>query len=129
MSTHLLFVYGTLRKGGKNEITRLYPTAAFAGNASVAGVLYDMGGYPAVVLDKDGTSVVGEVYEIDDETLAKLDEFELEAGYDRIAIEISVNGAHGSCWIYGPSAEVCAGKPEIASGDWIKHLSEVAKNK
>ncbi|MBK9153965.1 MAG: gamma-glutamylcyclotransferase [Chloracidobacterium sp.] len=121
MNTHLLFVYGTLRRGGENEIPRLHPTSRFAGSASVRGRLYDMGGYPAIVLDTDGVSVIGEAYEVDGETLAKLDAFELDAAYDRIAIDISIGGSPRSCWIYGPAAELCAGKPEIPSGDWIEY--------
>lgn len=122
MST-LLFVYGTLRKGGENQVTRLYPTSVFVGDASVNGKLFDMGGYPAIRLDDGGGSIIGEVYEIDDETLAKLDEFETDAGYDRMPIEIAVNGETRKCWIYGPPAGLSEGKPQIASGDWIGFLN------
>lgn len=120
MST-LLFVYGTLRKGGENDITRIYPTSVLVSDASVKGTLFDMGGYPAILLDDAGTSIVGEIYEIDGETLAKLDDFETEAGYDRMSIEIPVNGNITPCWIYGPPSELSAGKSDVDSGDWIAY--------
>lgn len=124
MST-LLFVYGTLRKGGENQVTRLYPNSSFVGNASVKGKLFDMGGYPAILLNEEGYRIVGEVYDIDDETLAKLDAFELDAGYDRTPIETLVNDEPVSCWIYGPPAELSAGKPEVVSGDWIAYQHDI----
>lgn len=121
MSKHLLFVYGTLRRGGENEIARLHPTSQFLRGASVRGRLYDMGGYPAIILDEEGISIAGEVYEIDEETLVRLDKFELDAGYDRKAIEIKGDGLATSCWIYGPPSGLCTGKSEIPSGGWIDY--------
>lgn len=119
MNMHLLFVYGTLRKGGENEITRLYPAAVCVGNANITGRLFDMGGYPAIVLDEKAHAVVGEVYSIDNQTLARLDEFESDAGYDRISIDVMVNDLFRAWWLYRPPRALTAGRPEIASGDWI----------
>ena len=58
----------------------LFPEAKFIGQAKVRGCLYDLGEYPCLLLDEAGSSVLGEVYEIDDEILRQLDE--------------SVNGFH-----------------------------------
>ncbi len=124
MTKHLLFVYGTLRKDGVNAMRKLYPNSTFVGISSVNGRLYDMGGYPAIVLDDNASSVIGEVYKVEDETLAKLDAFELDADYHRTAVEITVNGIPTSCWIYGPHAELCAGRGQIRSGDWIEHTRQ-----
>jgi len=127
MSKHLLFVYGTLRRGGENEITRNFPNAVYAGDASVTGRLFDMGGYPAIVLDDEAASVIGEVYEVDDETLAKLDAFELDADYRRTPIDVETCGTVRSCWIYVPPVAHCVGKPEIFSGDWIKYRRDLSR--
>lgn len=127
MSKHLLFVYGTLRRGGENEITRNYPNAVYAGDASVMGRLFDMGGYPAIVLDDEAASVIGEVYEIDDATLGKLDSFELDADYRRTPIDVEIHETRRSCWIYVPPAVHCARKPEILSGDWIKYRRDLSR--
>ncbi len=121
MSRHLLFVYGTLRNGGVNDIRHKYPGAAFVGEASVGGRLYDMGGYPAIVPGTDKGMVVGEVYEIDESTLAELDEFEATADYSREACEIMLNGDPVSCWTYRPGAEKTAGKRLIERGDWLEY--------
>lgn len=121
MNKHKLFVYGTLRKGGANDITKLYPTAVFAGLATVRGLLYDMGDYPAIILDDRADPIAGEIYDIADATLSQLDLFEIDAGYRRMQIEISPSGVTTMCWIFGPDADLCAGKPEIVSGDWIEY--------
>ncbi|NOT49433.1 MAG: gamma-glutamylcyclotransferase [Acidobacteria bacterium] len=128
MGRNLLFVYGTLKSGGSNAMTGLYPECVFIGTADVTGRLYDMGGYPAVVLDDAGYSVVGEVYQIDDPTLARLDEFEQAAEYNRMPIEVTVNGGTVSCWIYGPGVELCTGKTRIESGDWIGYEQSSLQN-
>ena len=45
-----VFVYGTLRRGGSNDITRLKPSPRYAGPSQVAGVLYHLGAYPGMLL-------------------------------------------------------------------------------
>ena len=47
-----LFVYGTLRRGGRNDIARIAPTARFVSFARLRGRLYDVNGrWPSLVLD------------------------------------------------------------------------------
>ena len=121
MTSHLLFVYGTLRKGGASAISRLYPDSRFIANAAVGGRLYDLGEFPALLLDESSASVIGEIYEIDDNALNALDEFEASAAYLRRQVEISVNGEMRLCWVYGPEPELCVGKKLVASGDWIRN--------
>lgn len=75
---HLIFVYGSLKRGEHNH-AHLGRTALFLGEArSVAGYrLFDLGSYPGLVVwpeDRDG--VTGELWSIDAPTLAHLDEFE-----------------------------------------------------
>jgi gamma-glutamylcyclotransferase (GGCT)/AIG2-like uncharacterized protein YtfP len=43
-------------------------------DAKVSGSLYDLGPYPGLGLNESKSVVVGEVYEVDDETLNKLDD-------------------------------------------------------
>jgi gamma-glutamylcyclotransferase (GGCT)/AIG2-like uncharacterized protein YtfP len=121
MGVELLFVYGTLRRGGANAMHLLHPDAVFVGNAGVRGRLYDMGGYPALVLDDEAGLVAGEVYEIDADTLQVLDEFEAAAQYARKRVVVVLNGAETSCWVYGPGENLCISKDLIGSGDWIDH--------
>jgi gamma-glutamylcyclotransferase (GGCT)/AIG2-like uncharacterized protein YtfP len=74
---HLLFVYGTLKRGGANH--PLMAGQKFLGTARTTPgfTLYDLDGYPGMIAtadDHDG--VKGEVWAVDDATLARLDEFE-----------------------------------------------------
>jgi gamma-glutamylcyclotransferase (GGCT)/AIG2-like uncharacterized protein YtfP len=79
--SRLVFVYGTLRRGQRNDIHRYQPAPRYVADATISGTLYHLGAYPGVVLGTSG-SVVGEVYEI--------------------------------------KPAFTAGKPAIASGDWVR---------
>lgn len=77
MSKSLLFVYGTLKTGQQSN-------DMLAGQEFLRAVqtvpiyrLYSLGWHPGLVLDrKAGLAVQGEVWSVDDRTLAKLDEYE-----------------------------------------------------
>jgi gamma-glutamylaminecyclotransferase len=74
--THL-FVYGTLKRGCKNQ--QHIARQTYVGDArSVAGYrLYDLGDYPGMVPDPTDTQgVTGEIWSVDDAGLAHLDDFE-----------------------------------------------------
>ena len=73
--TRHVFVYGTLRRGGSNDITRLTPAPVWIGEAEIAGTLYDFGRYPGVVLGGSGR-VTGEVYAVDATLERILDEID-----------------------------------------------------
>lgn len=118
---NLLFVYGTLRRDGINSITKQYPNSFFIGSSFVNGRLYDMGGYPAIILNETAGAVIGEVYKIDDATFRALDEFEANDDYHRELISVSVDGKTIECWIYRPRPELCEDKPRVESGDWIAY--------
>lgn len=68
-----LFVYGTLRRGLR--LHRFLAGSRFVAEATLRGRLYDVGTYPALVLDREG-QVWGEVWEVDATTLARLDRVE-----------------------------------------------------
>lgn len=85
------------------------------------GSLYDLGAYPGLLLNESNSLACGEVYEVDDETLEELDEFEASSDYWRKQVEISVGGARRTGWTYEPTAESCSGRPLISSGDWIEY--------
>ena len=71
--SHRLFVYGTLRAG---QIAHgMLAGARFLGRRAAPGYrLVDLGDYPAIVPGEG--SVPGELYEVDDETLAAIDRYE-----------------------------------------------------
>ena len=74
--TNLVFVYGTLRKGGSRPVPKLFPTAEFVGLGTVRGRLYDFGAYPGLVLDSVGRDIGGEVYRVDADAVHEMDEIE-----------------------------------------------------
>jgi gamma-glutamylcyclotransferase (GGCT)/AIG2-like uncharacterized protein YtfP len=120
----LFFVYGTLRQGDDNDMTRLEPAPRLVGHARIKGVMHHLGGYPGVTLggDKD---VVGEVYAVGPELEAKLDAIESEypAQADEYAkrdITVHVDGQAMACSVYEINPAYTVGKPVIASGDWVK---------
>jgi gamma-glutamylcyclotransferase (GGCT)/AIG2-like uncharacterized protein YtfP len=126
MSKHLIFVYGTLRRGGLRAMPGLFPHSKFIGQAFVAGSLYDMGEYPGLVLDESSSTVSGEVYEIDDEILNELDEIEASSLYQRRQVEVLVGDERMLCWIYVGDSELCPKGVLITSGDWIEHAGTKA---
>ncbi len=96
-----------------------FPRAKFIDEASVHGSLYDLGPYPGLLLSNSDSVVVGEVYEVDAETLNELDSFESSSNYRRSRAQVNVNGAEQSGWTYEPAAESYQLTNLIASGDWL----------
>lgn len=123
-----VFVYGTLRQGQANDITRLRPAPRWLGTASVRGTLHHLGDYPGVVLG--GPALVhGEVYAIDPPLEAQLDEIEMvfpqqRDEYFKRRIPLTVALASGgqallTCICYEYNRAYLRGAPVIASGDWV----------
>ncbi|MDA0128899.1 gamma-glutamylcyclotransferase [Vibrio sp. MarTm2] len=113
---HLLFVYGTLRKGQSNQ--SFLDSAEFLGQHETLPeyALYDLGAYPAVTAGH--RSIVGEVYLIDDDTLAKIDELEdVPVEYRREQIDTPF----GRAWIY-LYQDTSQLDSLLASGDWCQRI-------
>jgi gamma-glutamylcyclotransferase (GGCT)/AIG2-like uncharacterized protein YtfP len=121
--SELVFVYGTLRRGGSNAFRM--DGAEFVGPATVGGVLYRISWYPGLVLDGEG-SVTGEVYRVGPELLRALDEFEgLAAGeiegseYRRVKVEALLGDEDGlEVWVYEWKGTFNEDE-RIQSGDWL----------
>jgi gamma-glutamylcyclotransferase (GGCT)/AIG2-like uncharacterized protein YtfP len=121
MNKHLVFVYGTLRRGGAGAMSVRFPGAKFIADAKVSGSLYDLGAYPGLLLTASGSPVSGEVYEVDDETLRRLDDFEASSLYRRRQVEISLGSRGSVCWTYEPDPEFYSPRRLITSGDWVEY--------
>jgi gamma-glutamylcyclotransferase (GGCT)/AIG2-like uncharacterized protein YtfP len=99
---HRVFVYGTLKSGFFNH--RLLDECEFFGGA-VTVPTYKMietgykvieHGFPVIMPDPEGKPLAGEIYTIDDETLARLDQLEREgSSYDRKLIDVTLPLAAG----------------------------------
>jgi gamma-glutamylcyclotransferase (GGCT)/AIG2-like uncharacterized protein YtfP len=121
-ATRHVFVYGTLRRGERNDIARYRPLPLFVGPASIAGRLYDLGAYPGIVLGAGGR-VVGEVYRVSAEVETALDFLEEvkpdESGeYLKREAPVSVAGQVLDCLVYEIHPDRLQGRLVIASGDW-----------
>jgi gamma-glutamylcyclotransferase (GGCT)/AIG2-like uncharacterized protein YtfP len=121
MSKHLVFVYGSLRRGCAGAMSLRFPDSKFIANAQVMGSLYDLGAYPGLLLNEANSPVVGEIYEVDDETLKQLDEFEASSNYLRKQVEVSLGSQSSRCWTYEPDPEFYSLREIISSGDWIEY--------
>jgi gamma-glutamylcyclotransferase (GGCT)/AIG2-like uncharacterized protein YtfP len=98
-----------------------FPRARFIAEAKVSGSLYDLGAYPGLLLNESNSLVTGEVYEVDDELLNELDDFEASSNYRRKLVEISLGADSKVCWVYEPDPEFYSLRTLIPSGDWMEY--------
>lgn len=119
-----VFVYGTLRRGDDNDMTRLEPAPRYLGLCTIRGTMYHLGAYPGVVLGGEAL-VVGEVYAIEPALERRLDEIEelypqQKDEYFKREIAVDVQGQRLMCIVYEINPRYIAGAPVIASGDWVR---------
>lgn len=121
----LVFVYGTLRRGGRNDINRLAPPPEYVGMGEVRGVLYHFDWYPGLTLGgEEAVTVVGEVYRIGPQLEAVLDEIEQivpggDSEYFKREVDVLVEGKALSCLLYEINPARVVGRQAIGHGDWI----------
>ncbi len=118
-----VFVYGTLRQGGSNDIRRFLPLPAFVGDGWIAGTLYDLGPYPGAVLGGNGR-IRGEVYRIEPPVEAALDRLEEVAAddsgeYRRREVVVHLGGRALVCLVYEIHPARIAGARAMPGGDWM----------
>jgi gamma-glutamylcyclotransferase (GGCT)/AIG2-like uncharacterized protein YtfP len=121
VNTHRVFVYGTLRRGSEGAMSKRFPPAKFIAEGNVRGSLFDLGAYPGLLTIESGSLVKGEVYQVDNETLSELDEFEASSNYRRKQVDVLLAPGKTTCWIYEPDPDLCANCDLITSGDWIEY--------
>jgi gamma-glutamylcyclotransferase (GGCT)/AIG2-like uncharacterized protein YtfP len=120
-----VFVYGTLRRGGRNDINRLLPAPQYVGMGEVRGVLYHIDWYPGLTLGgEEAVTVVGEVYRITPELEIVLDRIEQivpggDSEYFKREIEVEVAGRAIRCLVYEINPARVRDKQVIGHGDWI----------
>ena len=120
-----VFVYGTLRRGGRNDINRLQPAPAYVGMGEVRGVLYHIDWYPGLTLGgEEAVTVVGEVYRITPELEEVLDGIEgivpgADSEYFKREVDIQVEGRAVACLLYEINPARVRDRHVIGHGDWI----------
>jgi gamma-glutamylcyclotransferase (GGCT)/AIG2-like uncharacterized protein YtfP len=110
---HLVFVYGTLRRGEVNH--RLLRDAAYLGphRTEPCFAMFALGAYPGVTRN-GSTAIAGEIFRVNARGLSRLDHLE---DHPRLYDRILIPSPHGRAWIYLFRGRV-AGRMVIRSGDW-----------
>jgi gamma-glutamylcyclotransferase (GGCT)/AIG2-like uncharacterized protein YtfP len=124
MNNHLVFVYGTLRKGEKYSYY-LNEAECLEENCTIEGQLYDTGwGYPALLLEGSKIPVKGELYRVTTEQLIELDKLEdyEENGtnnlYERITVKVTTENGEQEAIVYVMNS-IKDHFNKIDGNDWI----------
>jgi len=126
--SELLFVYGTLQRGHvAHHLIR--SLGRYLEQARVTGRLYDVGGYPGLVLDAEGGEVRGELYRLarPGRAFRILDAYEGcrppgagEGEYRRVrCCVVTARGPLSDVWVYEYARPV-AGLPWLADGVYLR---------
>lgn len=136
MIATLVFVYGTLRAGGR--LHGYLSDSALVGRGEIRGyVLHDLGAFPGVAQERRGPArpgcvppepsvVRGEVYAVTAQTLARLDAVEGEGSlYDRRRCEVALDSGDAvDAAVYVMRGAARHAGPVIPCGDWMEYLAE-----
>jgi gamma-glutamylaminecyclotransferase len=85
-----VFVYGTLKRGGENHEWIKAQTFVASARTKPLYRMYDLGGYPGMIRSENGLAIEGEVWDVDEAGLTRLDVLEDTEGgeYERVLIEL-----------------------------------------
>jgi gamma-glutamylaminecyclotransferase len=115
---HLVFTYGTLLRGQVNHDLLLRARFVAEARTEPRFELFDLGPFPAMSAGGQ-TAVLGEVYAVDDATLARLDHLEGHPKlYQRKRIRLD-DGQEVQTYLMERAR--MRGRVLIASGDWRAH--------
>lgn len=126
-----LFVYGTLRSAANTDLAKsLARSSSLVGSARIRGLLFELGGYPGMVVTaQDDAWVVGEVYSLTDPSTAwpVLDAYERCSAadpppheYERQIVTVLLDGGQTiRAWAYVYCLNT-ADKARILSGDFLE---------
>jgi gamma-glutamylaminecyclotransferase len=121
MTMHRLLVYGTLMTGEPNH-HRLRGASLVGETLTTRGyTLYDLGPFPALVVGGHG-NVPGELYEVDDETLAALDVLEGHPRFYQRAVVVLDDRTYAEAYVL--TKDKVQGWPRIRSGSWRVHRED-----
>jgi gamma-glutamylcyclotransferase (GGCT)/AIG2-like uncharacterized protein YtfP len=111
----LVFVYGTLLAGERNHRHLTGARLVSAATTAPAFRLHDLGPFPGLVAG-GAHAIVGEVYAVDEATLAALDRLEDHPRFYRRTSVVLADGACVETYLLTP--EQVEGHPVIVSGSW-----------
>ena len=115
-----VFVYGSLKRNFFNH-NRYLKGSKFLGEYVTPPkyTMVDMGYYPGVIREGH-TPIKGEVYEVGEDIIERLDELEGHPNfYEREEIKA---GKYGVVWMYFLNPNMKGSCPEINDGEWKECL-------
>jgi len=120
----IVFVYGTLRRGGSNHFRM--DAAEFIAKGRISGRMYRIDWYPGLVVDEAGDDIFGEAYRVDLELLGNLDSYEgitpgdnEACNYRRVATTVTCDdGQVLTAWVWEWLGEVEEDQ-RLRSGNWL----------
>ena len=114
----IVFVYGTLKRG--NFLHTHLSGAEYIGRAQTVSDKFRMfcnGAFPYVVSVEEGYRIIGELYRVNSDTLARLDR--VERGYTRTAARFESHGVIISGELYLDEYKYVSGLREVYGGEWF----------
>jgi gamma-glutamylcyclotransferase (GGCT)/AIG2-like uncharacterized protein YtfP len=117
-----VFVYGTLRDREPNHYILAEAGAKVIGYTRITGyIMLHLGAYPGVVKapPTGGWQIFGEVYDVDDATLLRMDQLEGHPNF-YTRIEVDLPAPFGKAWMYALPANkyLQSGVQFIPFGRW-----------
>jgi gamma-glutamylcyclotransferase (GGCT)/AIG2-like uncharacterized protein YtfP len=136
ITSHHLFVYGSLRSGFKNPAYQyLTQYFTYAGEALVKGQFYDAGKHPVAIASNNDDMIVGELYSLNNEeefswAFEQLDDYEgvhVEAGetplYKRALVQVFQKEKIIDAWVYWFNGSI-AELTKLETGDLLQYLQQ-----
>jgi gamma-glutamylcyclotransferase (GGCT)/AIG2-like uncharacterized protein YtfP len=124
-NSNLVFCYGSLKQGYWNFDRYLLNKSRFVGSAITATpeyTLVNMGSYPGVV-SGGKTTIIGEVFEVDDNVLSRLDKLEGHPNwYKRHPISVKLESGeivHAEMYMQDGEKFKYDLHQVITSGEWV----------
>lgn len=115
---NLVFTYGTLRTGETNA--RLLAGVPCLGTFKTVPryTMISLGAFPGII-ERGDTAIVGELYEVDDATLASLDRLEGHPHfYTRMAVELDAEAGQTGLVQGYVLPDGYSTRPVMPTGDW-----------
>lgn len=115
--SHQVFVYGSLRAGMGNHRLLTESVLVERKVLNTKHFMVSLGGYPALLPCPETRAITGEVYEVDNSTMARLDQLE---GHPNFYKREVIDGA----WVYILQGDQHDRQnPLVESGDWVDYYN------
>lgn len=128
-------VYGSLREGMGNHGLLRNSTLVARTVTREPYAMYSLGGFPMVSLRGERISPIAiEVYDVDDDVLARLDMLEGYRGdsssfYDRSEVETAEDGLSALIYHIEDRVDWRRDPPLVEHGDWVRYVIDTKRQR